>query len=302
MRMEKVFYEIDPFNRLIVGSPPGKGSRIKKFRQVVHGRFKTDEKNALFYEVNKSQGLNIPQKIRFSGKFSLDKKHNLVLTLDKWNNQCEGNRLALNAKLMDAKSNEILFLVNSKSGESGRLTYVMKLYGSWQADKDNRLTFGVEKDRGGIDNLILSGAWEINKNNEIIYRQAGDSQVITFKGHWDIRGKRRIKYALDKKLDSGFDFKSSLGTLAPEGRKTYLIFEIGIGVSSAKKLRRKIIFSGRWKISRGAEFTLEASDIEKGGVTLRFIKEMFDRQAITYIESIIRDKEHFIGGGITFRW
>lgn len=303
MRMEKVFYEIDPFNRLIIGSlPGGRKSGVKKFRQVVNGRFRTDENNALFYEVNKSQDIDIPQKIRFSGKLSLDKKHNLVLTLDKWNNQCEGNRLALKVKLVDAKANEISFLVNSKVSEGRSLTYIMKLYGSWQADKSNRLTFGVEKDRGGTDNLTLSGVWEINKNNEIVYREGRDSQVITFKGYWDIAGKRRIKYVLDKRLDSGFNFKSSLGTLAPEGRETYLAFEVGIGVSNAKKLRRKIIFSGKWKISKGAEVILETSDAEEGGVTLRFTKEMFDRQGIAYIESIIRDKERFIGGGITFRW
>ncbi len=82
--MDRVFYEVDPFNRLIVGKPPGRASRVKRFRQVVSGRFGTDENNALYYEVNKSSGLDIPQKIRFSGRYSLDKGHNLVMTLNKW--------------------------------------------------------------------------------------------------------------------------------------------------------------------------------------------------------------------------
>ncbi|MDP2981553.1 MAG: hypothetical protein Q8N67_05800, partial [Candidatus Omnitrophota bacterium] len=232
--MDKVFYEIDPFNRLIVGKPPGRGSMVKKFRKVVHGRFGTDENNELFYEVNKSSGIDIPQKIKFSGKYSLDKNRNLIITLNKWNNQCEGNRLTLKTKIIDANNNEIALSVNSKVSENKSLTYIMKLYGSWQADKHNRLTFGVEKENNKTDELTLSGAWEINRNNEIVYKYGEDGQALTFRGHWDIADKHRIRYALDKKTGSGFSFKSSLGTLAPKGKYAYVTFDIGIGISKTK--------------------------------------------------------------------
>ena len=255
--MDRVFYEIDPFNRLIVGKPPGRGSMVKKFRKVVHGRFGTDENNELFYEVNKSSGIDIPQKIKFSGKYSLDKDRNLVITLNKWNNQCEGNRLTLKTKIIDANNNEIALSVNSKVSENKSLTYIMKLYGSWQADKHNRLTFGVERGRDAIDDLVLSGAWELNRNNEIIYRH---------------------------------------------GKDAYAVFDIGIGVSNARKLRRKVIFSGRWKMGKARELILETSDIETGGATLRFTKEIFDRSGAAYIESVFREKERFIGGGVAFKW
>ncbi|MCX5693105.1 MAG: hypothetical protein NTX47_05420 [Candidatus Omnitrophica bacterium] len=300
--MDKVFYEIDPFNRLIVGNPPGRGSKVKKFRKVVYGRFGTDENNELFYEVNKSSGTDTPQKIKFSGKYFLDKDHNLVITLNKWNNQCEGNRLTLKTKIIDANNNEIAFLVNSKAGETESLVYVIKFYGSWQADEFNRLTFGIEGELKGMDSLVLCGAWEINKNNEIIYKCGKYDQALTFRGHWDISDKHRIRYTLDKKIGSGFSFKSSLGTLAPKGKYAYVTFDIGIGVSKAKRLVRKIIFSGKWKMGRGKELILETSGAEKGGLTLRFAKEMFDKRGSAYIESIFRDNEHFIGGGVAFRW
>ncbi|OIO34593.1 MAG: hypothetical protein AUJ70_00760 [Candidatus Omnitrophica bacterium CG1_02_40_15] len=299
--MDKVFYEVDPFNRLII-RPVGRRSRVKKFRQIAHGKFIADSGNNLFYEVNKSQGLDIPQKIGFIGKYALDKNHNLVFTLNKWNNQCEGNRLTLKAKIIDAKSNEIAFLINSKAGESKSLSYIMKLYGSWQADKYNRLTFGIERDRGDADSLVLSGAWEINKNNEIAYKYGKEHQDIIFRGSWDISERYRISYALDKKVNSGFNFKSSLGTVVLKGKEKSLAFDIGIGVSKSEKLHRKIIFSGTWKMAKGKELIFETSDIEEGGVSLRFTKEMFDKQGIAYIESIIRDKERFIGGGVAFKW
>ena len=77
----RVYYEVDPFNRLIVKRAPGtKGSRVKKFRQILYGRFGIDGNNELFYGINKSQGIDIPQKIKFSGKYSLDKDHNFIIT------------------------------------------------------------------------------------------------------------------------------------------------------------------------------------------------------------------------------
>ena len=81
-----------------------------------------------------------------------------------------------------------------------------------------------------------------------------------------------------------------------------MAFDVGIGISKAKKLKRRIILSGKWKIARGKELILETSDIEEGGVRLKLTKEMFDRQAIAYIESIVKDSERYIGGGMTFRW
>ena len=283
--MDRVVYEVDPFNRLIVKGA-GRPSRVKRFRQVVYGRFVSDRKNNLSYEVNKSAGIDIPQKIGFSGRYSLDKDHNLVFTLDKWNNQCEGNRLTLKTKIIDAKSNEITFLINSRIDENKSLVYIMRLYGAWQADRHNRLSFGVERDRRGLDRLVLFGAWEIDRNNEISYRYGEDSQVIGFKGHWDITDRYRISYLFDKKLKSGFNFKASIGKLRPEG----LSFDIGIGVSKTKKVYRRVIFSGKWKIGKDKEIILETSDIEKGGLTLRFTKEMFDKKGLAYIESIVRPK------------
>lgn len=299
---ERVYYEVDPFNRLIARTPPGRKSRIKKFRQVIYGRFRTGRDNAIFYEVNKSQGIDIPQKIRFSGDYSLTKEHDLIITLNKWNNQCEGNRLALKAKIIDAKSNEIALLVNSKLSENKGLAYIMRFYGSWQADKHNRLTFGVEKESNKIDPLILSGAWEINNNNEIVYNYGNDGQNLIFKGHWDINDRCRLKYVLGGKTDSGFNFRSSLGTLAPKGKKAYVAFDVGIGINGPRKPRRKVIFAGRWRIGAGKELILETSDIKESGLTLKFTKEMFNKKGIAYLESAVKDREFFTGGGIAFKW
>ena len=74
--MQKIRYEVDPHNRLTRLGPG-------KFRQVIDGEFKLDDNNSLAYHVKKSDNIDIPQQIKFSGDWSLDTGHNLILTLDK---------------------------------------------------------------------------------------------------------------------------------------------------------------------------------------------------------------------------
>jgi len=286
-------YEVDPFNRLVF---------VKKFRQVVSGRFIAGPRNSLAYEFNKSQGVETPQKIEFSGDYSLDKDHNLVFTLNKWNNQCEGNRLTLKTRLMDAGSNDISFLINSRLDENKTMVYVLKLSGSWKADEHNRLTFGVQRDSKKPDTLVLTGAWELNDNNELTYRHSPDAQALTFKGRWDIKKKGRLSYILDKKLGAGLNFKASLGTLAPKGKDQYVTFDIGIGVSRSKKTHRKVVFAGTWKIGKGKKVFFETSPAGEKGAKLKFFKDLFDKKGLAYLEASLKDKERFIGGGIAFKW
>ncbi|MBU1853625.1 MAG: hypothetical protein KJ957_06245 [Candidatus Omnitrophica bacterium] len=295
----KVYYDLDPYNRLIVK----KGrSRLKQFRQVCSGTFKTDKKNRLFYEVSKSSGISIPQKIKFSGIYSLDKRHNLIFTLNKWNNQCQGNRLRLDAKLISASKNEIVFLLNAvPSGTTDtRHKYTMKLHGSWQVDKNNRLRFGVKKEDSRIDELTLYNAWNLNKNNEIIYSYARSSHVITLKGDWHIKERYRLGYILDKNINSGFNFRSSLGQVIPRSKKTYVKFDVAIDISKRKRVTRSIIFTCRSRLQDNKIIIVELSPGR--GPSFRLTKEILNKKGMLYLESFIRDNERYFGGGIGFRW
>ncbi|MFC1667492.1 hypothetical protein ACFL0P_06535 [Candidatus Omnitrophota bacterium] len=296
----KVFYEVDPFNRLIVKRVKGK-SAVKKFRQVIRGRFKTDNKNRLRYEVFKSSGIQIPQKIKFSGKYSLDKKHNLILTLHKWNNQIQGNRLRLRTKLISAKGDEVTFLLNSRMLREKRSSYTVKLHGLWHADKCNRLTFGVRKEMDKKYSLTLFNAWNINKNNEIVYTYGGDPQVVTLKGRWHIKDRYRLSYTLDKAVDSGFNFRTSLSQIAPRNKNTYIKFDVMIGVSKRKTVRRKIVFICKYKLNKGKNLILEVSPL-KGAIALKLTKEILTKNAMVYMESFLKDRERYLGGGVAFRW
>lgn len=94
----RIKYEVDPHNRLI-SKVRQKETGVYRFRQVLEGTFKIGENNRLIYHLKKSADFRLPQEIKFSGNWSLDREHNLIFTLDKWNNQCEGNKLVIKGEI-----------------------------------------------------------------------------------------------------------------------------------------------------------------------------------------------------------
>ncbi len=207
----KIRYEVDPHNRLIA-LKSGKESLIPKYREVLEGKFSIGKNNSLTYQLKKSSDYNLPQQIKLSGAWSLDKNHNLVLALDKWNNQCEGNRLTIKGSIIDVKSNELAFSVITKNSSGIDELYILQVAGSWQADEDNRLVFNAEREKGPVDRLTLEGIWEVNKHNQIIYtytktktrlrKKEQATQTLTFKGWWDVTEEHRVSYILNNGLDS----------------------------------------------------------------------------------------------------
>jgi hypothetical protein len=295
----RVLYEVDPHNRLII-KRTGARSTLKRFRKVVYGRFRTDNKNRLYYEVFKSSGTAVPQKIEFSGRYSLDETHNLIYKLNKWGNQCEGNRLRLRTKIIDTNGNEIVFLSSSRLSEGKRSIDTMRLHGLWQVDGNNRLRFGVKRENKKSDILTLFKAWKIN-NNEIEYMYNRNEKALRFKGSWDIKKRYRLGYILEGTITSGFNFRSSLGQIIPKGKKIYVKFDIAIDIPKRKRLKRKIIFRCRFKMRRAKEVILEVSP-HKRGVSLRLKKEILNKRGLSYIESFFRDRERYFGGGLVLRW
>jgi len=331
-KTEKIRYEIDPHNRLIY-EKTGEESEVPGFRTVLDGNFEIDENNYVTYHVKKSQASDIPQQVKLKGQWSLDKDHSLVLILDKWGNQIAGNKLTVESELIDAKDNRLSFALTSKDSEGNDHIYIVKLGGRWQADEYNRLTFNIEKEKGITDRITLQGAWEVNKQNEIIYTYEKSSRgkkekitkTITLKGYWDIAEKHRIMYVLNKEIKSEFDFKVSVGKPAGRG----LEYEIGIGASPSKKT---ITLFGEWKVSPkmgllfempceegkinrvifGAwgkldknlnlEMRLENRVGEDLGIDVKLSRRILEGQGEAFIRALRSQKEVSIVAGVGFRW
>ena len=284
--MAKIKYEIDPHNRLTRLGPA-------RFRTVLDGEFKLDDNNSLAYHVKKSDSIDVPQQIKFSGNWSLDTGHNLILTLDKWNNQVEGNKLVLKSSLVTASGNELVFSVETRRG-----IYILKFGGSWQADKYNRLSFNVTKerdsDRGSSDKLTLQGKWEINKQNELVY--VYPKNIITLRGYWDITEKNRLLYVLNKDLGLKFDFSVAF----QRAEKDSLRYGISFGYGARK---RTVALFGKWRFDKNTGLTFEIKYAGKGvKVEAELSRSFLKGQGEGFVKALVSEKEYAIMVGAGWRW
>ena len=260
---EKVRYEVDPHNRLVI-SDTGKKTKLPRFRQVLTGRFKTDKNNSLTYLIKAPvpRGYGIPHQVRLRGQWALTEDHNLRFTLNKWGRQTLGDKLTLQGTILDVHKNSLLFAVTTRTKEDTQSIYILKLQGVWQADKNNRLMFRIKRGKGQYDNLVFTGAWEINKHHQIIYRYEKGELItkqkrihtLIFKGYWDIKDKTRISYVINRATDSSFDFKTSVGIFKAD----YIKYEVGIGVAGkTEPIKRTVTLFGKWKIKKGVGLIFE---------------------------------------------
>jgi len=301
-------------------------------RQTVDGEFEI-ENNELSYRLQKPIPGTSPSRLKLQGNWSLDNEHNLVLTLDRENNMVSGDKITLEGEIIDAKANELAFCLRSKDINGQSHLSLLKLSGKWQADKYNRLSFLIQRERGSSNTLTFTGSWEINKKNELTYtftksylkRKYKINHSITFKGYWDIREKLRLSYVLSKELDSGFEFQVSAGKPAPRGME----YSLGIGVAPQDK-RIKLI--GSWKVNPrlglifempyeegriralvfGADCRLaQGTDLEFKlrnnlnkdlGVSLRLSKSVLGDSGKAFVEAVKERGNLSIFAGIGIRW
>jgi hypothetical protein len=253
--MEKVRYEIDPHNRLVI-KKTGKKSELPRFRQVLDGRFKLDKNNNLTYHIKAPipDDIKAAHQIKLRGEWSLTPNHDLRFTLDKWRRQTFGDKLTLQGDIIDVSRNSLLFLVTTRTKQGNQSIYALKLEGSWQADKNNRLFFRARRNKDRYDILTLDGIWELGKNYQLVYKyeKAGlitkkkKVHTLRFKGYWDIKDKSRISYVIDRGSNSVLNFETKLGVF----KDRYIKYELGIGLSD-KPIRRTIRFFGNWRIQKG---------------------------------------------------
>ena len=337
--MQKVRYEIDPYNRFIL-TPAGAESDLPKFRQVLDGKFKTDENNNLSYHVKSplSEGDNVPNQLKLSGKWSLTDDHELRLTLDKSSRETFGDRMILQGDIIDVNKNSLLFAVTTTAKDGARSTYVLNIGGSWKADGNNRLSFHVKKEGGKYDILTFNGMWEVNKDHRIIYqyekaklaRKKRQTHTLIFKGYWDIKDKVRLSYVLSGDTDSVFDFNTGAGIF----KEDYIKYEVGIGLTDRRKpASRTVKLSGKWNLKRdvglvfeidykdrplkaivfGADIRLAGRDkisfrLKNGvgnkdmGIDLELSRGIFDGDGEAFLKALASKRESAVYAGAAWRW
>lgn len=289
---EKISYEVDPHNCLIAKST-GKASKVTGFREVLDGKFNIDEDNSLTYHVKKSSNSDIPQQIKLSGDYSLGEDHNLILTLNKWSNQVEGNKLIIKSQLLDAKDNELSFSAGTRDSSGKDSIYILKLNGVWKANKQNQISFDITKERGPKDKLTLKGSWKLNNNNEITYTSVN---TLTFKGHWDITKNQRITYVLNREMNSRFDFSGKWRLNERFG----LFFEVPL----KNRKPQYVSFGADCKLGENntVEFKLKNNFDKDMDIGLKLSRNILKDQGEAFVSALKEGKELSLTAGIGFRW
>ncbi len=250
--------------------------------------------------------------MKYKGKWRLNSDHDLELTVTDAKKPGE-ETLTLKGEIVDAGADELLFVLTSGKKYGVEVRELAKLSGKWQADESNRLSFLVSKESGEDDVLVFAGAWEVGKDNEIIYRykktklkrKTKQERALIFKGFWRITEKERLAYLLDTSGESGFLFKAQLESPSIVGKKGALQYKVGIGISQSKRpVERVIKFLGtvKYNLTKKDQLVLEliGSRGRELGATIELNKKILGGEAFMRFKKLAGESK--VETGIKFKW
>jgi len=256
-------FTVSEDNRLVIKAAGG--------ATALEGSFTIAEDNSLVYifdePVQWSREEGFKDKVSFKGKWSLNSNYDLQLRLKDTTSENEEEVLTLRGEIISAQADKITFGIKSHNKNNQAQFRILTLGGVWGVDECNRIIFNVTQ-KGPPDTLTLQGAWQLNKNQEIIYTYEKEdlksgkrsSYSITFKGYWEIAANQRLTYILSTVSACCFDFRVQLETPNIYPKEGVIKYRIGIGVKEiTPQAQRVITLYGAWKFSRnlGLVFDME---------------------------------------------
>jgi len=269
-------YTVSNDNRLI----------IRRLGEVisVSGSFEIDRKNQLIYWLNEPSAWRkqyaLPPKIVFKGSWRLNSNHDLQLILNKNRNQSQIEILTIKGNIISADTDILAFQAKSYSRDGLLHIRVLKLNITLFADQENRLCFEVKKAKPDV--LVLTGNWQLNKSQQIVYeyykaglkRKDKVSHTLLFRGFWQISAKNRLTYILGHSSSSRFDFRAQLETPTIYPQKGVIKYRLGLGIREDKLSDKIITLYGVWKFSRGLGLTFEMDYYKAGLRSIEFGAEV----------------------------
>ncbi|MCM8796773.1 MAG: hypothetical protein NC923_02700 [Candidatus Omnitrophica bacterium] len=247
-------YSVDSDNRLVI-KPYGKEKPIKP-----KGAFGVDGCNRLFYRLQESPAwrrqYNLAPKIIFNGSWKLDSNYDLLLELEENKSQYAGDTLTIKGDIISIERD--IFSFECKSYDENGLLHIqiIKLNVVLFSDAYNRICVEVKKAKPDI--LTLQGAWQLNKEQQIIYtyektglkRKDKISHTLIFQGRWQFSAADKLTYILKHSSLSRFDFRVQLETPNIYPQKSVIKYRVGIGIREERLKKKIICLYGTWKFSR----------------------------------------------------
>jgi len=144
-----------------------------------------------------------------------------------------------------------------KGAVPGSQLCILKLKGTWRANKYNELCFEANADKGPPETYTFKGSWRLNQNQQIEYTSEDGRDKLIFKGYWGISSANRLVYLLEGSSTSRFEFKVQLESPVLYPKKGQIRYRIGVGL---RKNRRTLpghvlILYGEWKFGRNLGLT-----------------------------------------------
>lgn len=275
------------------------------------GRFSIDKNNRLIYWLNEPlswrKEYSLPGKIIFKGSWHLNNNYDLELVLDKTEKQFQDDILVIKGNIISTDRDILAFETKTYDRNGLLHIQILRLSVIWLTDETNRLSFIVKKRPPDI--LTLEGAWQINKNQQIIYtyektdlkRKTKTSHVLTFEGFWEINSSNRLTYILSRSTESYFDFRVQIESPNLYPKEGLIKYRIGIGLAKDKPSQMETVcLYGSWKFSRKAGLTFQM-DYGKGGFRdIEFGTNIYLNKKNEFIFSLTNKQEEPLGLNIIF--
>lgn len=227
-------------------------------------------------------------------KWRLNKNHQVELRLR--------NKLILKGDIVTAEKDGLVIEIKSvdKSGHDHFRS--LKIKGSWQADRQNRIIFIVKKEvRPSV--LTFQGTWRVNKQQQIVYtyerieqkRKTKVIHSILFEGSWQITTRNKLTYNILHSSESRFDFRVQLENKSLKAQDGALKYLIGIGSKT-----KSILLFGNWRITRswGVAFEIDYGEGKTRKIEFSVDKYLSQRDKVIF--SLANKRREPLGISITF--
>lgn len=187
------------------------------------------------------------------GRWELTPNHELLYrSLD------DTKEIKLRGSLLEAEPDALIFSYHEKETASKTVLRMAKLQGNWKANSKNQIVFEVSRQSGRNDELTFSGAWHVNKSQQIEYNyetiqlktKKKKTQSIVLSGVWDITEKNRIAYLVGGNSDSMLRFRGAFQTKSILAKKGEIRYQVGVELGERQSRGKKnvaIVLFGKWK-------------------------------------------------------
>ncbi|MCX7661815.1 MAG: hypothetical protein N2Z79_03930, partial [Candidatus Omnitrophica bacterium] len=279
-------FKVDKDNRMIL---------IKRKRRIfARGEFALDRYNQLLFIFKEPPAwrkkYNLPREIIYTGRWCLDKEHNLVLDISQDKNFPQKEPLVLRGEIISTDRDELTFMLKTYEERKIYKVQILKFSGRWFSEQYNQINFLVKK-KTLPDTLIFKNSWEINPQQKLTYTyEKTDLKTktesfcsFTLEGFWQINSENRLTYILEKGINSCFDFSVQLESPNLYPREGVIKYRIGIGLK--KKDTKIISLYGTWQISKEGKllFLMDYGEGKIKKIEFGLIKRFSTRAQIEFM-------------------